>query len=208
MVLLQGHLDVVLEVKRGLGVASPGFEINNKIILDSKDGINVQVGVIARVDLVDDSGIVGVCDHEMNVGRAHWRAVHQVEEHTGRAIGRQGVRSRVIAVPVKLSLGIRLELAPKIVLGLCWVLKIVLSVGRGLPDIEDGSFDGGSGFQVLEDAVHVGGLALGVRVLDDAVAESTEGSVGRPEGTEDNVGGRGKTLFGDDLVGDLIDEAN
>jgi hypothetical protein len=56
--------------------------------------------------------------------------------------------------------------------------------------------------------VHVGGLALGVRVLDDAVAESTEGSVGRPEGTEDNVGGRGKALFGDDLVGDLIDEAN
>jgi hypothetical protein len=56
--------------------------------------------------------------------------------------------------------------------------------------------------------VHVGDTAVGIRVLDDAVAESAEGSIGRPEGTENDVGGGGETVLSDDLVGDLVNEAN
>jgi hypothetical protein len=54
--------------------------------------------------------------------------------------------------------------------------------------------------------VHVGDTAVGLRVLDDAVAESAEGSIGRPEGTENDVGGGGETVLGDDLVGDLVNQ--
>jgi hypothetical protein len=54
--------------------------------------------------------------------------------------------------------------------------------------------------------VHESDTAIGVGVLNDAVAESAEGGVGRPEGAENDVGGRGDTILGDDLVGDLIDE--
>jgi hypothetical protein len=56
--------------------------------------------------------------------------------------------------------------------------------------------------------VHVGDLAVGVGVLNDAVAQSAERRVGGPEGAQDDVGGRGDTLVGDDLVGDLVDETD
>jgi hypothetical protein len=54
--------------------------------------------------------------------------------------------------------------------------------------------------------VHESDTALGVRVLDDTIAKCAERSIGRPEGAEDDVGGGGDTVLGDDLVGDLIDE--
>jgi hypothetical protein len=66
-----------------------------------------------------------------------------------------------------------------------------LAVGRGLPDVENCALDGLAGFHVLDNTVHVGDTAVGIRVLDDAVAESAEGSIGRPEGTENDVGGWG-----------------
>jgi hypothetical protein len=81
-----------------------------------------------------------------------------------------------------------------------------LAVGGGLPDIENGAGDGLAGFHVADRSVHEGHTAIGLGVLDDAVAESAEGSVGGPEGAENNVGGGGDTILGDNLVGDLIDE--
>jgi hypothetical protein len=75
-----------------------------------------------------------------------------------------------------------------------------------LPDVEDGADDRLAGLHVPKDTVHKSDTAMGIRVLDDAVAESAEGGVGRPEGAENDVGGRGDTVLGDDLVGDLIDE--
>lgn len=56
--------------------------------------------------------------------------------------------------------------------------------------------------------MHESNTAIGLGVLNDAVAESAEGSVGGPEGAENDVGGGGDTILGDDLVGDLIDETN
>jgi hypothetical protein len=54
--------------------------------------------------------------------------------------------------------------------------------------------------------VHVCDFAVGLGVLDDGVAELAEGSVGGPEGAEDDVGGGGEALFGDDAVGNFVDE--
>lgn len=208
MVLLEGQLDVVLEVEAGLGVIGLGLEVHNKVVLDGEDGVDVQMRVVAGVDLVDNGGVVGVGDHEMDVSGTHGGAVHEVEENTGGAVGGQGVRGGVVAVPPELALLVGAELAAQVVLGLVGVLEVVLAVGGSLPDVEDGALDGLAGLHVPEDTVHVGDLAVRVGVLDDAVAELAEGSVGGPEGTEDDVGGGGDTVFGDDLVGDLIDKAD
>lgn len=104
MVRLESHGNVVLEVELGLGVIGLGLEVNNEIILDSENGVYVEMRVVARVDLVDDSGVVGVGNHEMDVGGAHGGAVHEVEEDSSRAIGRERVRGWVVTVPEELSL--------------------------------------------------------------------------------------------------------
>lgn len=54
--------------------------------------------------------------------------------------------------------------------------------------------------------MHEGDLAFRVGVLDDAVTERTERSIGRPEGAKDDIGGGSDSLLGDNLVGDLINE--
>jgi hypothetical protein len=81
-----------------------------------------------------------------------------------------------------------------------------LAVGRGLPDVEDGTGDRLASLHVLNGTVHEGNTAIGVGILNDAVAESAEWRIGGPEGTEDNVGGGGDAVLGDNLVGDLIDK--
>lgn len=208
MVLLQSHFNVVLEVELSLGVVGLGFEINDKVILDGEDRVDVEVWVVTGVDLVDDGGVVGVGDHEVNVGGPHGRAIHEIEKHTGRAVGGQRVRGRVVAVPVELALLVRSELAAEVVLTLVGVLEVILAVGGGLPDVKDRAGDGLAGLHVCQDTVHEGDLAVGVGVLDDAVAEIAEGSVGRPEGAKNDIGRGGQALVSDDLVGDLIDKTN
>lgn len=206
VVLLQSHGDGVVHVQSGLGVISLGLEVDNQVILDSEDGVDIEVRVIAGVDLVDDSGVVGVGDHQVNVSRTHGRAVHEAQQNTGGTIGRQRVRGRVVAVPVELALLVGAELAAKVVLRLVGVLEIVLAVGGSLPDIKNGTDDGSTGLHISQNTVHVGDLTVGVGVLNDRVAKSAEGSIGRPEGAQNDVGSGGLALLGDDLVGDLIDE--
>lgn len=208
VVLLECHLDVVLQVESSLGVIGLGLEVHDEIILDSEDGVDSEVGVVAGVDLVDDGRVFRVGDHEVDVSGTHGRAVHELEKDTGGTVGWQRVGSGVVAVPVEFSLLVRAELAAEVVVGLGGVLEIVLAVGRGLPDIQDGTDDRLAGLHILDHTVHESNTAMGVRVLDNAVAESAEGSVGRPEGAENDVGGGGNTILGDDLVGDLIDKTN
>lgn len=208
VVLLERHLNVVLQVEGGLGVVGLGLEVYNEIILDSEDGVNSEVRVIAGIDLVDDGRVFGVSDHKVDVGGTHGRAIHDVEQDTSGAVGRQGVGSGVVAVPVEFSLLVRSELAAEVVIGLGGVLEIVLAVGRCLPDVEDRTDDGLSALHVLDRTVHESDTAIGLGILDNAVAESAEGGVGGPEGAENDVGSGGDTVLGDDLVGDLIDETN
>ncbi|KAL3706207.1 hypothetical protein TMatcc_007217 [Talaromyces marneffei ATCC 18224] len=156
--------------------------------------------VVAGVDLVDDSGVVGVCDHKVDVGRTHGGAVHDVEQHTGGTVGGQRVWGGVVAVPIELSVGIAHKFSAKIVLGLLGVLEVVFAVGGGLPDVQHGALDGLAGLHVLDNSMHVGYLAVGVGVLDNAVSELAEGSLGRPEGAENDIGCGGEALFGDDFT--------
>jgi hypothetical protein len=104
VVLLEGHLDIVFQVESGLGVVGLGLEVHDEIILDREDGVDGEMGVVAGVDLVDDSGVFGVGDHEVDVSGTHGRAVHEFEKDTGGAVGGQGVGSGVVAVPVEFSL--------------------------------------------------------------------------------------------------------
>lgn len=207
MVLLQSHFDVIFEIKLSLGVIGLGLKVHDKVVLDGKDGVDGKMWVVAGVDLVDDSGVVGVCDHKVNVGRTHGGAVHDIQQDTGGTVGGQRVRGWVVAVPVELPVGIAHKFPAKIVLGLLGVLEVVFAVGGGLPDVEHGALDGFARFHVPEDSVHVGDFAVGVAVLDDAVAELAEGSVGGPEGSENDIGGWGDALFGDDFVCNLVDQS-
>ena len=206
VVLLEGQSDVVLKVELGLGVVLLGLEFDNEIVLDGKDGVDVEMRVVAGVDLVDDGGVFGVGDHQVNVGGTHGRAVHELEEDTSGAVGGERVGSRVVAVPVELAVLVGLELATEVVFRLRGVLEVVLAVGRSLPDVKNSTLDGGTGLHVLEDTVHVCDSATLLVVLNDAVAELTERSVGRPEGTENDVGSGRHALLGDNAVGNLVDE--
>jgi len=206
VVLLQSHGDRIVQVQSGLGVISLGLEVNHEIILDGEDRVDIQVRVIAGVDLVDDGGIVGVGDHQVNVSGTHGGTVHEVQQNTGGAISGQRVGSWVVAVPVELALLVGSELAAKVVLGLSGVLEIVLAVGGGLPDIQNSAGNGGTGLHISENTVHISDLTVGLGVLNDGVTQSAERSIGRPEGTQNNVGGGGLALLSDDLVGNLIDQ--
>lgn len=124
--------------------------------------------------------------HDVNVGRAHGVAIHHRQQLVRRTVGRQRVGSWVVAVEPIFAVLVSLELAAQVVGGLVLrVLEVVFAVGAGLPDVEDGVGDGLAGQQVCDGAVHQGDAALGVGVLDDGGAIVTEGSVGRPEGTQD-----------------------
>ncbi len=71
MVLLQSHLNRVIHIQLRLGVAGLGLEVDNQVVLHGEDGVDVEMGVVGGVDLVDNGGIVGVRDHQVNVRRAH-----------------------------------------------------------------------------------------------------------------------------------------
>ena len=146
----------------------------------------------------------------MDVGGTHGVAVHDLEEIPRGAVGGKAVGGGVEAVEPVLAVLVGAELATEVVGGLVvGVLEVVLSVGRRLPDVEDGAGDGLARGDVTDHTVHLGDAALGGdAVLDDAAAELTEGSVGRPEGAE-NGRRRGVDLaIRNDLVGNLVDKAD
>lgn len=100
------------------------------------------------------------------------------------------------------------EFSSQIVIRLVfWVLEIVFSVRRCLPDVNDGVGDSLAGEEINDFAVHQGGLTIGVWVLDDRASGLAEWGVGRPEGTEDRRGGWVDAVFGYELVGNFVDES-
>lgn len=134
--------------------------------------------------------------------------VHQRQQLKRRPVRRQRVRRRVIAVEPVFPILVGAELAAQVVGRLVLrVLEIVLAVGAGLPDVEDGAGDGLAGEEIGDGAVHEGDAAVGVGVLDDGGAVVAEGGVGRPEGAEDGGRGRVDVALGHDFVGDFVDEA-
>lgn len=198
---------VVLQLQLGL-VILVRFEVNDQVGLHSENGVGSQPGVVLGVQLSRAALEVGVGDHDVDVGGAHGVAVHHLEQLPARAVLGQAVGGRVQAVEPVFAVLVGTELASQVVGRLVLgVLEVVLSVGAGLPDVEDGAGDGLAGQEICDGAVHLADAAGGGGgVDDDAAAEVTEGRVGRPEGPQDGGGGGVDVGLGDDLVGNLVDE--
>lgn len=125
----------------------------------------------------------------MNMGRAHWVAIKQIDEFVRRTISRQRVSCRVKAVESVVAVLIGPELAAQVVGNLVLgVLEVVLAIGASLPNVEDGVRNGLLGNGVGDVAMHQRRSAL-VGRDSDRVAGLTEGSVRRPEGAENSRGG-------------------
>ena len=206
---LGSQVDVVLELEHGLVIALERLEGDHEIGLDGEDGVVGDPGVVAGVELGGAALVVGVGDHDVDVGGTHGVAVHELEEGPRGTVGGERVGGGVKAVEPVLALLVGLELAAQVVGRLVLgVLEVVLAVGGSLPDVEDGVGDGLASGDITDDTVHLGDAAVGRdAILDDGAAVLAEGGVGGPEGSEN--GGRGglETLLDDDLVGDLINKA-
>lgn len=201
-------LDVVFQIQLRLGIARR-LEVEEEIVLNGEDGVGSDPGVVAGVELGGHGLEAFGGDHEMDVSWAHRVAVQDVQEDTGGTVGGQRVGGRVVAVVVVTALSIGAELATEVVGRLVLgVLEVVLAIGGGLPDVDDGVRDGLLRHAVDDLAVHEGNLAVGDGILDDAVAESAERSLGRPEGAENGGGGGNIVGVEHDVVGDFVDETN
>jgi hypothetical protein len=70
------------------------------------------------------------------------------------------------------------EFSSKVVVGLViWVLEIVFSVRRCLPDIDHSTWDSLSSQQISDLAVHQSRVSARRRILDDAATEFAERSI-------------------------------
>lgn len=144
----------------------------------------------------------------MDVSRSHRMSIQKLQKHTSRPISWQTIRGRLVHVEVVIAIGIRAELSSQIVIRLVfWILEIVFAVRRRLPDVNNGIWDSLASEQVNDFAVHQGGLAIGVWVLDDGSSILAERGIGRPEGTEDGGGGWVNTVLGYEFVSDFVDES-
>ena len=142
--------------------------------------------------------------HHVDVSGSHWVAIKELEELVCWTVLRKRVCGRAETLETVFSLAVGLELSSEVVVGLVvWILEIVLSVGRGLPDVDCDIWDWLLGGHVGNNTVHVGDQAAWSWVLDDATIEFSPWSVGAPERTEDSGGGRGVIGLGGDVVCDF-----
>lgn len=209
LVLLGSKVDVVLNIEScALGVVLGRLEVKHQVVLDSASGVGLEVGVVAGVQLSGNTKVVIVGDHDVDVSRAVRVAAHDAEELSRGTRGVDGVLGGLEAVEPELAVLVGAELAAEVVTRLVLgVVGVVLAVGAGLPHVEDGVGDTLAGVDVADDTVEECELTILGHILDDAAAEVAEGGLGRPERTEDTGGGGSLAAFGDDLVVDLVDEA-
>jgi hypothetical protein len=122
----------------------------------------------------------------VDVCRPHGVSVHHLQQIERRPVGRQRIGRWVVAVERVLAVLVGSELATQVVGALVvGVLEIVFSVGRGLPDIENGAGDGLASDQIANNSVHQNHTAILGRILDDGGAVIAERGIGRPEGSQD-----------------------
>lgn len=134
--------------------------------------------------------------------------IQKLQQHARRPIGWQTVRCWLVHVKVVIAICICAEFSSQIVVRLVLgILEIVFAVRGRLPDVNNGIWNSLAGDQIDDFAVHQGGLTTGVWVLDDGAAELAEGSIGRPEGTEDGGGSWVDAVFGYEFVGNFIDKS-
>jgi hypothetical protein len=134
-------------------------------------------------------------------------SIQQVQKYTSRSIRRQRIRCRLQAIEIIFSVLITLELPSQIVIRpVLGVLEIVFPVRRRLSDVDDCAWNSLSSQEIGNFAVHEGRVSAGSGILNYATTERAERGVGGPEGPEDGGGG-GVRTFGQQLVGDFVDES-
>lgn len=208
LVLLGQQADIVLDLENSaLGLVLDGLEVEEQIVLDSRDGVGLEVLVGSRVELSSDANELVVGDHAVDVARAPGVAAHDLEQIGRGTRSVNGVLGRVQAVEPELAIGVGAELAAEVVALLVLGVKdVVLAVGTGLPHVEHGVGNTLAGLSVPDDTVEVGELAILGHVQDDAVAVLPEGSLGRPERSQNGRRCGRQVVLSDNLVVDLIDE--
>jgi len=146
--------------------------------------------------------------HQMDMGGTHGVAVEPTEHLSGGTVGGQRVCRRAQAVEVVLAVGVATELAAQVVVDLAlWVLEVVLAVGRGLPDVDDGVGDALARLRVCDLAVGECDEPARGGAHYYAFAELAPWSVWTPEGTEDGGRGGDFTRLRGYGVSDFVDEA-
>lgn len=124
-------------------------------------------------------------DHQMNVSWSHGVTVKQLSKLVSWTVLRKGVCGWSKAYKSVLSILVGLELSSEVIVGLViWVLEIVLSIRRSLPNIECDVRKRLLGLHVGDDSVHICCLAL-VWILNDACIEFSPWCIWAPEGSED-----------------------
>lgn len=184
---LGGKVGIIGEFKLGFSITFERLEVDNEIILDSKDRVVLKMWILTRIKLSNNGVVVGMRNHDVHVSRAPGRSVHSRKKNPGRTFSRKRISSGLKAVEVVFSLLVGLELATEIVVCLFLILKVILSVGAGLPDIEDGVSDGLFSIRVHDTAVHKSNFSL-VGAHDDGTTVLTERGFGAPERSQN--GGR------------------
>jgi hypothetical protein len=164
--------------------------------------------------------------HDVNMRRSHGMSVQESQQLEAWSVSRQAVCGWVVAQEVVFPVFVGTELAPEIVVRLVvWVLPLVLvfaaepipstetyleiifAIRRGLPDVENGSWDALAGGEVGDGAVHPADPTALAGVLDYGGAEIAERRVWRPEGPENRGRGRVDIALGNDFVGDFVHQA-
>lgn len=111
---------------------------------DAEDDIALEPLVLSHEDLGDE-GLVALLEaEEVQVRRPIRLAPLRAQQFPDRAIGRDGVAGRPDRAERETTVGIGLELAPQVHVGLPVILVLVEPDGRGLPDIDLHAGDGGA----------------------------------------------------------------
>lgn len=87
LVILWRENDVELKLEHGLAVALDGFKVDHKIRLDGENTVCLEPRVVLWVELGGAALVLGVGHHDMDMGGAHWGAVHKLEQVPAGAIG-------------------------------------------------------------------------------------------------------------------------
>ena len=120
--------------------------------------------------------------HKVNVCWAHWVAVEQLQQNTGWSVGWKRVCGWLKAVEPIFALLIRSELSTEVVIRLIlWVLEIVLSIARRLPEVEYCVGDWLLRLQIHHLPVHQSNLSPRRWILNHTSTKFTERRSRRPK---------------------------
>src|SRR5260370_1877002 len=132
-------------------------------------GIRLKVRVVVGIDLRNVRLESWLVDQEMQMGRAYVGTALGAQEITHRPVDRYRIAGRLDAAERDVPVGIGGELAAQVHVSLHRILILVISFGRGMPDVDLGAGNRFS-LQVLDPGIDENGLARRRRTHDRSAA--------------------------------------